>query len=231
MFPTNTFEVQGQAVVGNARADVIGTGTSYPFPDVAAPVEVVSDDAADTEAGTGARVVRLTGLDANLHTVQEDVVLDGTTPVTTDTEFLRINGAEVIEVGSGGVNAGEIQVSDGDGDVYSTIPAGAGKSLDAVFTAPKVPKIHRIVSLYGAVLGGDAKSANFQIETRKPGEAWKVRSTVNAYGQSKSSEFKLLAPITLEPGEDAKISALASDATTSVIAAMNIVYGSSGPLV
>ena len=65
-----------------------GGGLRY-YPSTAAALNVVSTNANDTAAGTGARTVRVTGLDANWNEISEIVTLNGLTPVQTVNSYLR----------------------------------------------------------------------------------------------------------------------------------------------
>tara|TARA_R110002020_G_scaffold207256_3_gene412690 strand:+ start:29276 stop:30052 length:777 start_codon:yes stop_codon:yes gene_type:complete len=111
--------------VGSSIEDIWGVGGVQVTPATAGVASVVSDDAADTAAGTGARTACVGGLDWSYKEVSEDVTLNGTTPVVTTQEFLRVNSLEVLTSGSGEVNAGDITASVG-GNVQRQIDAGDG---------------------------------------------------------------------------------------------------------
>lgn len=83
-------------------------GGTVPHPTVASVLSIVSTDAADDSAGTGARTVYIEGLNGNYEIVHETVTLDGTTPVFTVGTYLYVNQFYVATAGSGGANAGEI---------------------------------------------------------------------------------------------------------------------------
>ena len=87
-----------------------GKGGLNIWPAAAAATEAVSSAAADAAAGTGARTVKVTGLDANWAVITETVILNGVTPVPMTNQFLRVQFMEVLTVGSGGVNAGNVQI-------------------------------------------------------------------------------------------------------------------------
>ena len=119
-----------------------------PYPTAAISVDVSSESANDTLAGTGARKVTIYGLDANYVDVSETVELAGQTRVSTTQTFLRIFRANVTEVGSGGMNEGNIWVyDDTETSVISGVPqtdalkeglilAGAGQTQKAFYTVP-----------------------------------------------------------------------------------------------
>ena len=130
------------------------------FRDTAAVIEVVSSSADDDSAGTGARTIRVDGLDANWDMLSETVTLDGTTPVTTTGEFIRINAVEVTTVGTGRTNAGDITLRDaGAGATRSYIATGRGRAETGMVS---VPRNHMMLGdgwYATANLGAGAKAA------------------------------------------------------------------------
>lgn len=81
---------------------------------------VSSGSANDTSAGTGARTVRIEGINGTGIEHIETVTLNGQTPVTTEFQYTEINAVQVMTVGSGGSNAGAIYV--GTGTVTLGVP-------------------------------------------------------------------------------------------------------------
>lgn len=118
-----------------------GGATSYVQLTSGTALEVVSASANDTAAGTGARTVRVDGVDSSYLPFSETVTLNGATPVAlTNTSVIAINKTTVITAGSGLTNAGKIDVrAVSGGAVKSSIQALAesqGESADFVFTIP-----------------------------------------------------------------------------------------------
>ena len=108
--------------VDTSEESVWPDGGTVPHPTVASVLKVSSSDAADVSpSGTGARTVQITGLNANYFEVSETVVLNGQTAVNTVNSYLYVNGLTVTSVGSGGANAGNINV--GAGTVTAGVPA------------------------------------------------------------------------------------------------------------
>jgi len=91
------------------------------FPSAALQLSVSSDNANDTAAGTGARTVYLSGLNANHNTISETVTLNGLTAVTTTNSYLHVNQCYVATAGSSNSAAGNIYF--GTGVVTLGIPA------------------------------------------------------------------------------------------------------------
>ena len=113
------------------------TGNNYPWQSSAVTVDVVSDDANDDVAGTGARTLRIQGLDGSYNFAEETVDMDGTTTVTTTQTFLRVFRMSVETAGTSGNNVGNISVTyTGGSDVAATITAGNGQTLMTLYTIP-----------------------------------------------------------------------------------------------
>jgi len=113
------------------------TGGDYPYQSTAVTVDVVSDDTNDDVAGTGARTLRIQGLDGSYNLAEETVDMDGTTTVTTTQTFLRVFRMSVETAGSSGNNEGTITVTyTGGSDVAATISEGNGQTLMTLYTIP-----------------------------------------------------------------------------------------------
>lgn len=96
-------------------------GGTIPHPTVASVLKISSSSANDTSAGTGARTVYIGGVDGDYNVVGETVTLNGQTAVNTTNSYLYVNTFYVVTVGSGGVNAGDINA--GTGTVTAGVPA------------------------------------------------------------------------------------------------------------
>jgi hypothetical protein len=113
------------------------TGDDYPWQSSAVTVDVVSDDTNDDVAGTGARTLRIQGLDGSYNLAEETVDMDGTTTVTTTQTFLRVFRMSVETAGTSGNNEGTITVTyTGGVDVAATISPGNGQTLMCLYTIP-----------------------------------------------------------------------------------------------
>lgn len=89
--------------------------------DSASVLKVSSSSASDTAAGTGARTVFIEGVDDSYAVVSELVTLNGQTAVNTTNSYRFVNSMYVASVGSGGSNAGNINI--GTGTVTAGVPA------------------------------------------------------------------------------------------------------------
>lgn len=128
------------AVVATTQTDLAEHLASGPLsiPTAGETWEVVSSSANDTAAGSGARTVRVYGLDASYNPLSETVILAGATPVaTTNTTWFRVLGFHVLTVGSGGVTAGNVTLRvSGAGATRARITAGSNRAYQAFYTTP-----------------------------------------------------------------------------------------------
>lgn len=161
----------GNIPASSANTDVWPLGTLYPFKTTATTMEVVSANAADTAAGTGAQTILVNALDVNYNEVVETVILNGGTVAMTGT-YIAINNAFVLTSGSGFTNAGDISIRDsGAGPVRQVIKAGYGVSRSSVYTVPAGHTLSEI-SVFGCInriaAGGQANYITMSTAQRNP---------------------------------------------------------------
>lgn len=117
----------------------------YETPTAAVTLEFVSDDANDTSAGTGAREVTVTGLNAAWEEVDVVVVTNGLTAVTLGTDLIRVYRWRVSKSGTyanatTGSHAGNLTLRvSGGGTIWDTIvntPLATGQSQIGSYTIP-----------------------------------------------------------------------------------------------
>jgi hypothetical protein len=102
---------------------------------------VVSTSANDAAAGTGARTVRITYLDANSVQTTVDATLNGLTAVSVGTGFTYIQWMEVLSVGSTGISQGDIALTSTNGaatvaTTFEIIKAQGNRSLSGRYKVP-----------------------------------------------------------------------------------------------
>lgn len=113
--------------VDTGTEDIWANGGTRAFNTVAGTVGISSTSADDTSAGTGARTVRIYGLDASSNPQQEDMSLNGVTNVESTKSFLNLYAVEILTVGSAGASQGNITADIGGNDL-AFIAAGEGHS-------------------------------------------------------------------------------------------------------
>lgn len=124
---------------GSVPEDLWGGGGVYTgWATGAEALRVTSNSASDTAAGTGARTVTITGLDASYNQITETVTLAGLTPVVTNQSFIRAHSARVNSAGSGGANVGDITVGQNvtTANVMVNIQPGFNQSQCGCYTVP-----------------------------------------------------------------------------------------------
>lgn len=166
--------------VGTASAeDMWAGGGDYPgFPSGAAEtVEVFSDDATDATAGTGARTVRLIGLDADFNEQTEDISLNGVTPVVTTKTWMRLSRGYILTAGSNENNAGTITArhSVTTANVFWIILPGDGQTLVACMTVPARRRMIIDSIFAGLDANTAASTANISIRSRELGGVFRMR--------------------------------------------------------
>ena len=117
------------------------TGTQYIQLTTGTALEAVSSSANDAAAGTGARTIRVEGVDANYVPFAETVTLDGATPVAlANTSVIAVNNAYVLTAGSGLTNAGNVDIRAVTGSLIKrriqAVVESRGEASDFVYTMP-----------------------------------------------------------------------------------------------
>lgn len=157
-----------------------GSGLYTGFPDSTLElVEVVSSSANDASAGTGARTLRITGLDTNYNDLSETITLNGTTPVDSVGQYRRVHSAQVMSAGSGGVNAGTLTVrhTTTTANVFLSITVGTNQSSCSAYTVPAgytayMRRVH--CGILGTSQGQSPGVIDGNITTRHFGEPFRV---------------------------------------------------------
>jgi hypothetical protein len=201
---------------GAAAADIwdYGFATSpgvkdYPWPAAAATTTIVSDDDEDGGTAVGALTVRVEGLDANWMEATEDVIMDGTQPVTLRTQYIRVHRAFVLTAGSdpSQTNLGNIDIKHG-ATVLARITAGRGQTLMAIYTIPAdftgayplgyAATVHRATS---------AAAAEISLMIRPFGGAWRTQIVFGlvSLGTSALQREVFMPPLIIQPKTDIRM--------------------------
>jgi len=146
--------------IGNAKEDLWdGPTDRYVFPVAEQQMRVISSNAADSSAGTGARKLLIEYLDSSFNELYEVIVLNGTTPVLTSaTNIFRINRVRSIEVGTNGYPVGNISLQNTAGNVTYAYQA-VGKNI-ASQCAVTVPQNKNAYISWWSVSSGAATSGH-----------------------------------------------------------------------
>jgi hypothetical protein len=130
--------------------------------------DLVSTDANDTAAGSGARTIRVFGLDAAGVLLEETVILNGVTPVATANTYTMIYRMLVLTGGTGGENAGTITATaQTDGTITAQINATVSQTNMAIYQIP-ASTVGYLVSWYFGILGGTNADVDFALMQKSP---------------------------------------------------------------
>ncbi len=115
------------ANVGTSFIPLWENNASYTYPTSNLVMSAVSSNTSDVGV-----VYLIQGLDSNFDKVQTTFTVNGTSPVTIDKSFFRINNVVAIN----GNEVGQILISS-NGTTYAQIAPGTGKNQASIFTVPK----------------------------------------------------------------------------------------------
>lgn len=148
-----------QSAVGTTSICVWENAATYVYPGSAVTMSLVSASASDT-----AVTLLITGLDSNYNLLTESITLNGTTPVTTANNYLRINNVRT----TAGNAAGVITVSNA-GTTYAKILAGAGQTQMAQYTVPAGHTFYLTrVDVFTQLSGGSGNFCTYDVRAQLP---------------------------------------------------------------
>lgn len=190
--------------IGGSYEDIWFAGGTEQLLTAAETLDIVSDDLDDTAAGSGVRAVRIKGLDANYNLIQEDVTMDGTTPVTTTNSFLRVFRAFGTLFGSSETNEGTVTITATTaGTTHASLEPGVGQTQKTQFTVPN-GYYGYFYQLYYSGLRND--QFTIDVQTKALNDGWRTRIVANGYEELGS--FSLNVPGVVEPKTDIKVRAI-----------------------
>ena len=162
----------------NTKIDLWDVGGIYTFLTAAETLQLVSTDADDNSAGTGARTVQIYGLDTNYDEIDEVVTLNGTTPVLTANQYLRCNRMIIRTAGSSEGAEGTITTETAGGTIQAQVNNGFNQSLMAIWTVP-AGKV--LIIKYTEASIGKNKEGLFELKVRPFGEVFQTKKVLKIY--------------------------------------------------
>ncbi len=191
------------------------TSGRYTFPTAASTLTLASSSASDTN-----KVITISGLDSNYNPIVENITINGTTPVTTATEFLRVQRLSSV---SNSI-VGNVTASIGPA-VLACLRDGDGQSLQGVYTIPKgVTGYLRQVSA-SVPKNGDAV---FRIHTKSNTASFTTSRHI--FGLTAMSyEYNFVYPTVLPEKTDVEMTCLSSTGGSAASATFDILLINNAP--
>lgn len=188
--------------------NVGGEYTGQPLSFTPDTVDVVSTSVNDTSAGSGARTVRLYGLESPTSTsyTTEDIILNGTTPVTSTNTWWRINQCYVVTAGATGYNEGTISATATGTPAVQFFGMPVDRNQTEV-AAATVPAGHNfILKRFRVNIGrtnGSAGQATVTFRVREPGGVYRALRDFDMTTEE-GINFTQITGDVLPPGTDMK---------------------------
>ena len=161
---STVFKFGRSNAVGLTEIPIWDGDAAYTFLDTAEYINVSSTSVNDTALGSGARTLIMYGLDANFNEISEVITLNGTTPVKSTNQYLRLFRALILTSGTntpvGGANLGIISFTGfTTATLQARIKANEGQTLMAIYTVPA----GKTAFITGGVFSvGSGKSCTFR---------------------------------------------------------------------
>lgn len=196
-------------------------GGLYPFDTTAQSLEILSSNAADAAAGTGARTMTVIGLDANYVYKSEVVTLNGTNAVALTGTWIRVHRCSVATAGTGEVNAGTITIRiAGGGATRLVVGVGNGQTLMAVYTIPANTTGY-VLRYYGSANAQTTAYVDVKLFTRSS------TGVINLKHQQATAsgffDYRYGAPFAVSQKTDIYLNATSSANNTDVCGGFDIV--------
>lgn len=199
--------------------DLWAQGGLYVQATAASVVNFVSSSANDAAAGTGARTILITGLNASDVEVTETLTLNGITNVPTVNSYGFISRVVVLTAGSGAANAGTITgtATGGGTPLLISVAIGINQSQLGIYKVPAGK------SAYIFDWGGSfySATAGAQVELRlliKPsGGVFNLKDNINLFTGGATAFIKQKTPPIVAPASSIiKIQIVTANANNDV---------------
>jgi len=210
--------------VGTTEEDVWGVGGFLLYLTSAETMDIVSDDADDNSAGSGARTLFVQGVDASYNPVSETINMNGLGTVTTVNSYLRVFSMVVLTAGASAVNEGTITATATTSlTTQAQIGPGDGQALMTHFTV-SAGRTAYLSQYYYSINKKTSLSADMRLFVRPFGGAWNLKSILggNSLGDNsdgRSFEF----PIEITEKSDIRITAIGSASAGDISAGFDLV--------
>ncbi len=175
-----------------------GYGSIYEYLTAATKLKAASTSANDTAAGTGARTILITWLDANFHEIEEIVTLNWQTPVETIKEFYRVNKTSVLTAWSSNAQAWNIYVWTWTFTAWvptQTISWSLQENWQSLNSYHTIPAGYTWFIRIWKASAPSWKSADIKFYSREIWGIFKVQHTLSLYQNNYDYNFIIPRPI------------------------------------
>jgi hypothetical protein len=226
----NIFKFGFNPDVDDSLETIWAEGGLYSYLSAATVLKISSSSTNDTSAGTGARTVTLSGLDANYDEISETITLNGQTAVNSTLSYLRIYRMTVDTAGSGGENAGVIYAGTGTvtsgvpANKYATIAIGDNQTLMALWTVPRGYTAYLSQTDVTAATTQNNKYATVHFVARENGGVFQAKDKFVKAESSHNQQYDI--PLKFEEKTDLEFRCVgdSAGADIAISASMDIVY-------
>jgi hypothetical protein len=214
--------------VDTAVETIWPSGGVLTLPSAAAVLTVSSGSASDAAAGTGARTVFISGLNASYNEISETVILNGQTAVNTVNSYLRIQSAYVATAGSGLTAVGIIYIGTGSvttgvpATIYSSIAIGDNATQVGSWTVPAGYTAY--ITSGGASTGDAAATTHVSVSLVVNGTSGVARVLATVVLSNSVASFDCILPIAVPEKTTIETRAIGSAVNNHVAAYFQIVY-------
>lgn len=220
--------------VDNSLETVWAQGGLYSYLAAATVLKISSSSTVDTSAGTGARTVTISGLDANYNEISETITLNGQTAVNSTNSYLRIFRMVVNTAGSGGQNAGVIYAGTGTvttgvpANIYATIGIGDNQTLMALWTVPAGHTAYLLQTDITLATTQNNKYCTVSIVSRPFGEVFQVRDRFVKSESTTNQSYSI--PVKFAEKTDIEVRAIgdSAGADIAISAGLDFIYIKNG---
>lgn len=210
--------------VGATKETIWDLGGKYTYMPSASVLKLSSSDVDDAGGDTGARTLRVWGLDENGLEATDTKTLTGQTEVLTDNTYSRIFRMQVLTSGSSGTNEGIIYAGTGavasgvPTNKYAAILAGNGQTLMATYTIPS-DKTAYLMRYYAS--SGEGKDAEIRLLVGDAGGTLVVKNQQEIF--QSFIDFPYPLPLVIPASSDVEIDASSAATTVPVSAGFDLI--------
>lgn len=188
--------------------DIWDVGGTKQYQTEATTLSLTSASAEDNAAGSGARTVKIFGLNSGYLDVNETITPTGTTPTVLNTQFIRIYRMRVLTAGSSATNVGCLSLTSSGGLTEALINGNTeNTTLMSHYTIP-VDKKGVLYDIHFST--GKNKDVIYDLQFRPFGQEFFTILKVESY----QNFTELSLPLKVEPKTDIRVRGISDNNNT-----------------